>query len=84
VRFIEDPALLAPVGGVGAFLRFKLCAAGTSSIPITYKIAGRNRPNERRHEGSRPAERDVQPRALERARKRKKERRGTVTAAFNF
>jgi peptide chain release factor subunit 1 len=24
IRFIEDPALLAPVGGVGAFLRFKL------------------------------------------------------------
>jgi peptide subunit release factor 1 (eRF1) len=24
VRFIEDPALLAAVGGVGAFLRFKL------------------------------------------------------------
>jgi peptide subunit release factor 1 (eRF1) len=24
VRFIDDPALLAPVGGVGAFLRFKL------------------------------------------------------------
>ena len=24
VRFIEDPALLAPVGGVGAFLKFKL------------------------------------------------------------
>jgi len=24
VRFIEDPALLEPVGGVGAFLRFKL------------------------------------------------------------
>jgi len=24
VRFIEDPTLLAPVGGVGAFLRFKL------------------------------------------------------------
>jgi peptide subunit release factor 1 (eRF1) len=24
IRFIEDPALLAPIGGVGAFLRFKL------------------------------------------------------------
>ena len=24
IRFIEDPALLAGVGGVGAFLRFKL------------------------------------------------------------
>jgi peptide subunit release factor 1 (eRF1) len=24
VRFIEEPALLAPIGGVGAFLRFKL------------------------------------------------------------
>ena len=24
IKFIEDPALLAPVGGVGAFLRFKL------------------------------------------------------------
>jgi len=24
IRFIEDPSLLAPIGGVGAFLRFKL------------------------------------------------------------
>jgi peptide subunit release factor 1 (eRF1) len=24
IRFIEDPALLAPIGGVGAFLRFKI------------------------------------------------------------
>jgi len=24
IRVIEDPSLLAPVGGVGAFLRFKL------------------------------------------------------------
>ena len=24
IRFIQDPSLLAPIGGVGAFLRFKL------------------------------------------------------------
>jgi hypothetical protein len=44
--------------------------------PDHYKIAGRNRPNERRPEGSRPAERDVQPR--ERWNEREKEKKNAA------
>jgi peptide subunit release factor 1 (eRF1) len=33
VRFIEDTALLAPLGGVGAFLRFRICGNEASLNP---------------------------------------------------
>jgi len=44
--------------------------------PDHYKIAGRNRPNERRPGGSRPAERDAQPR--ERWNERAKEKKNAA------
>ena len=33
VRFVEDPALLQEVGGVGAFLRYRLQPQATDSAP---------------------------------------------------